>query len=333
MDNRYSSYNNSSYNQSSFNSSNNQSSSTEAAGVERTVAAKIVASHYNARPDKGIQGRSDSVILQLKNYNNWVKAVLISRYTRPESVVLDLCCGKGGDLQKWKRQQVRELYCLDIASVSVDQARARYNQSSYWPFAASFHVVDCFSPDVATVLNGKLFDLISIQFSLHYSFETEERARQAILNVASHLQPGGHFIGTIPNANWIFKRLKQTPGMSFGNAIYNVKFETKDPSVFGHMYRFVLADAIDDCPEYMIQRPTLERLAQEQGMRLVYWKPFHEFYDEECLNNVDLLQRMNVFDDQGTISPEQWEAVGIYTAFAFQKVADAGPVGTSARHA
>ena len=47
------------------------------------------------------------------------------------------------------------------------------------------------------------FDLVSCQFSLHYSFETEARARHYIGNLSKRLKPGGYFVGTIPNANWI----------------------------------------------------------------------------------------------------------------------------------
>lgn len=56
------------------------------------------------------------------------------------------------------------------------------------------------------------------------------------------------------------KKLKASPGLKFGNSIYSIEFEHKDSfPIFGHKYWFCLEDAIDDCPEYLIHFPTLQR--------------------------------------------------------------------------
>lgn len=40
--------------------------------------------------------------------------------------VMDMCCGKGGDLFKWKKIRISHLICTDIAQVSLDQCKQRY---------------------------------------------------------------------------------------------------------------------------------------------------------------------------------------------------------------
>lgn len=66
------------------------------------------------------------------------------------------------------------------------------------------------------------FDLVNCQFALHYAFDSEQRAltyvsssgdcdrsfglsaySRLLRNVSDKLKPGGWFIGSIPNANWI----------------------------------------------------------------------------------------------------------------------------------
>ena len=82
-----------------------------------------------------------------------------------------------------------------------------------------------------------LFDFVSCQFALHYSFESEQRARGLLSNVATRLKQHGYFVCTVPNAHWIVKRLRTTPGLSFGNAVIQFflfikKYERKNMIFF-----------------------------------------------------------------------------------------------------
>lgn len=71
----------------------------------------------NSRPNKGIDERRTSPIIGLKAFNNWIKTVLIAKFARsendppekPKVRVLDMGCGKGGDLMKWEKAGT-ELY-------------------------------------------------------------------------------------------------------------------------------------------------------------------------------------------------------------------------------
>lgn len=45
-----------------------------------------------------------------------------------------------------------------------------------------------------------MYDNVTMQFCMHYAFETAAKARMMIENVARYLRPGGVFIGTIPDS-------------------------------------------------------------------------------------------------------------------------------------
>jgi mRNA (guanine-N7-)-methyltransferase len=48
--------------------------------------------------------------------------------------------------------------------------------------------------------------------------------------------------------------------LEFGNDLYSVKFDSGTPiKEFGHRYRFTLIEAVDDCPEYLINIQVLTR--------------------------------------------------------------------------
>ena len=61
--------------------------------------------------------------------------------------------------------------------------------------------------NIIIIESNKVYDC-HLQFAMHYSWSTEARARRALANVSSLLRPGGIFIGTMPDANVIVKKLR-----------------------------------------------------------------------------------------------------------------------------
>lgn len=45
------------------------------------------------------------------------------------------------------------------------------------------------------------FDVVSMQFCMHYAFENEAKARCMLENVSRYLKVGGVLIATIPNSH------------------------------------------------------------------------------------------------------------------------------------
>ncbi|EJU05927.1 hypothetical protein DACRYDRAFT_43262, partial [Dacryopinax primogenitus] len=307
----------------------------------------VVAGHYNARPEVGRTARRESPIIALKNFNNWVKSALIQKYGRSGGRgsrirVLDIGCGKGGDLQKWSKNGVSEYVGLDIAEVSVRQAEERYLDMRQRRMTAYFQAMDCYRKSIRDLLPQDIFSTpfqtVTMQFCMHYAFYAEQSVRQMLENVSTNLATGGTFIGTIPNAEHILANLASSGELSFGNPAFRITFEERPPtppapsdpdqsSAFGHKYSFFLQDAVGGedggVPEYLVHWPNFARLAGEYGLVEEYRKDFADLLNEEQDHEVfgPLLRRMKVVDADGLsdMDEEQWEAASIYMAFAFRK--------------
>ncbi|KAJ9620197.1 mRNA cap guanine-N7 methyltransferase [Taxawa tesnikishii (nom. ined.)] len=189
--------------------------------VQERGAEEVVAAHYNAVPERGRDWRkTESQIKGLRSLNNWIK----------------------GDLAKWqKAPQMPRLYVgVDPADVSIDQARDRYNEMSRRRkgprgppqriYEAHFFAQDAFGKSLVNipivrqvgfdphagpeaVIQGRPsmggFDVVSMMFCLHYSFEAEEKARGMLANVAGALKKGGRFLGVMPNSDVISSKVEQ----------------------------------------------------------------------------------------------------------------------------
>ncbi|XP_053658904.1 mRNA cap guanine-N7 methyltransferase [Anopheles marshallii] len=298
-----------------------QQSQDGEAGVQHSA---IVASHYNQIEERGLVARKKSNIYFMRNFNNFMKTCVIIKYTTLVKArtplgspfrVLDMCCGKGGDLMKWSSANVTHLICTDIAQVSLEQCENRFNtifqreRDHQRKPRVEFFAADATLQQLRTKYHdpSMKLHLVSCQFAFHYSFESFKQADCMLKNAAECLDEGFYFIGTIPDANELMKRQRRAMADTFGNDIYRIKFlcDTDNPPLFGAKYNFQLDDVVD-CPEFLVHFPTLEKLALKHGLRLVEKKRFEELFDEHGIQKQGLLEKMKALETYPP-PPHSWQ--------------------------
>ena len=106
----------------------------------------------------------------------------------------------------------------DIATISVNQARDRWNRLKGDRFNAWFSQLDAYHYPIETAASlppgalSRAFDVVTMQFCMQYAFGTESAVHQMLDNVTRYLRKGGRFIGTIPNADFMMyvSRIRRT---------------------------------------------------------------------------------------------------------------------------
>lgn len=278
-----------------------------------------------------------SRIESLRRFNNWVKSVLIGEYVGQGFTVLDIGCGKGGDLLKYKNAKIAFYVGTDIDENSVINGRTRFQQSRPG-FEAVFVVGDITDPEI-TISQALLpdydieYDLVSAQFMVNYLLDSEAKLRRFFTNVTEKLKPGGYFVGTIPDANVIVKKLRTaSQDLTFGNSYYSIRFTRDtfpvDAGPYGLEYGFYLEDSVGDkkkrdfgfeteyVTEYLVIKEYFERVASEFGLELILCRNFHSFYEEFSHSYAKLFARMT---NGCTFDEEQWDIAYLYLAFVFKK--------------
>ena len=203
----------------------------------------------------------------LKKYHNAVKRALLGHFVTPGDTLLDLACGRGGDLHKWADVGVARVVGVDISSRALEQAHARYHALRP-PFAFETHHVTTLKMHPWTCPHAPL-DIATCMFALHYFFESEASARTFLHTVASNLKKGGYFLCVLPDASCINRWLME------GTTDDLLRLEPQwsgPPKPFGSAYTCSIADTVTESgsPEYLVYENVLLKLAATLGLDPVY---------------------------------------------------------------
>ena len=151
--------------------------------------------NFNKRKLK--EGISDE-----RNAHNFIKSTLIKQYVNAKDNILDIGCGKGGDVTKFQRQGITKYTGIDNSKNSLEVCHQRISKTNM-----KYDLI----LDTIYSQNGfgeNYYDIVSAQFSFHYGFENVEYANQSIANVYKCLKKNGYFIGTIPISETSYEKVK-----------------------------------------------------------------------------------------------------------------------------
>lgn len=299
---------------------------------------------------RSLDTRADSRLFHMRNFNGWIKATLIAELDPDTSStsrvfiggitggkkrsrtsplrVLDLACGKGGDLGKWTihQRKIENYVGIDVARGSLVDAAKRARQmcskkNSSLLRKCTFTLADLgedvpgrkrnrsavemqklptwslqtessdegnsepiFLPkEGGGIAETDKFDVVSIQFAIHYMMSTRKRARRFFHTVSSLLEIGGNLIATTIDARVVIEKLmglgidyhfddldvhedvntssrkSDNVTVSVGQGVCKLKFETDtlrkvfqhtgdkslDDMLFGLQYTFTLVEGSD----------------------------------------------------------------------------------------
>lgn len=269
---------------------------------------------------------------------------------------------KRNKLQKTKAT----LVCADLGADVPGRKKASSHKHMQKLLAWSLEEESEFEsnpPDFKMVRGGGVsekerFDVVSIQFAIHYMMSTERRARRFFHTVSELLDIGGNLICTTIDARVVIGHLLNL-GLDYhfdkdggggaavvqtGAGACRISFEPEivkrivtyngsnsDDDLFGLQYTFTLVEGSDheagvgdavNLPEWLTPIPVLESLGKEAGLELEYAENFHEFYENrnEEPSARNALYNMRVLNRNGTITEEEWSICRLYAAIRFRKV-------------
>jgi SAM-dependent methyltransferase len=181
--------------------------------------------------------RDESALFRMNEFHNkWVKAKhLLNRFIAPGASLMDIGCGKGGDMNKWLLAGCTTVLGIDLYKDNItnpyDGAYARLMETRLYDSTKHNYVF--LQMDASKKLTPQYFDtienendkyisnilwgvkqtrhvnltkyyklassgfnVVSCQFAMHYFFASNDALDSFCFNIATHLKRGGVFVGT-----------------------------------------------------------------------------------------------------------------------------------------
>ena len=235
----------------------------EEENLDNKIATTLTSDFYN-QLDRDRNTRHKSLIFHMRCLNNFVKSLLLQTYMRKldnKNVrVLELSCGKGGDLGKLVQVngvRIVKYVGTDIAQKSLESAIERL-QSIKKPIhdfklvcadlsTADLHLDNWGSESGLPVWTRKSpnwfnttevlrcderFNFVTMQFALHYMFSSPTSLSTFFKGIAFRMTPGSFFVCTTIDSDAVLSELLNSPNQTEINlsddrdrVICTIKFE------------------------------------------------------------------------------------------------------------
>ena len=258
------------------------------------------------------QKRSKSLTISLQHFHN----IIIKNYSlimpvanylkniNNENInLLDLACGKGGDIPKWIENNIDNILGIDIVKNNIhddiDGALVRLNnfKERYGDISTINFLVGDSSKNIKSgqafadkskwekiwkpKYKREKFHIISIMFALHYMFKNKIDVQNLVDNISENLRNGGYFIGTCLDGKEIFDMLNSLEqnenlvGYKNGKAIWKIKklysrntFPDNDDSL-NYPIDVWMSSINSVITEYLVNFDYFKKKLEEKNIKLI----------------------------------------------------------------
>ena len=277
--------------------------------------------------------RENSLTIHLQTFHNRIKNELIYISTNyllelgfpKENIkLLDLACGKGGDLYKWYSNGIKNVVGIDDMTDNIfnpdDGACLRRNnlliqkEIDNSQFNVNFLVGDIsddlnnelsYNDSISSELAKEVmmekhsFDIVSIMFAIHYLFKDEQTLDKLIENIDNNLKPGGLLIGTCLDGDKVVDLLKDynlgdsMTGVKDNQVIwkitkkYSINSLPEDNKSLNQVISVTMNSINREIDEYLVKFKFLENKLKEKNINVI---------SNDVLQNFTL-KSTNTFDD------------------------------------
>jgi SAM-dependent methyltransferase len=346
------------------------------------LKSKITAKSIEQNRQENKYYQEKNILAKSMSYfHNFIKSNIIYtycalKYNKKSLDILDIGCGVGGDINKFYHSRVGSYIGIDKDYANLfsagDSATSRYNNNkkkfpgftnmkfiqanatvdfnynNQLPIIGNMSdenkklLINTFGEDSKST-NYKTFDILNIQFSIHYYFENDNSLNNFLNNVKKYLRQHGYVIITTFDANIVHNSFNadgkiNTEYMSSdGNKTILYDINRLYPSNTKNLKQTGLAIDVlmkwinqdEYYKEYLVEPSFLIETMEKNGLTLIEtdtFKNLFDYYKEFIINNSNqesIPSTKNFFKDISTFYDDNLKNFHLYSFlnryYIFQK--------------
>jgi len=213
---------------------------------------------------------------------------------------------------------------VDVSPVALAEAeqRAATMRAKHAPHSCSFVCCDAGDGSLAARVGEVRFDLVSVQFALHYFCASEAKAVAMLRDLHALAKPGATLLATMLDGDAVDAALRG--GTAWRNDVCAVELVHAggDAGTWGRSVKFTLGDAVVGLEEPLVPNAGLEAAAAQAGWRVQASANFARLVSDELARPqsefLALAVAMKALAERG-MSAAEWAACGLYRAVVMVK--------------
>jgi len=242
-------------------------------------------------------------IFNMRKFHNYIKNELIINSCKSIKAekLLDIACGRGGDIIKWIKSDLKFVFAFDVHKESIycndgDCAISRFNDikknyksKNKKPFTR-FYNLNILDKDILSKIkynenkinipnfNGK-YDVVSCQFAFHYFSKNDDDLNHLFNVISNKLKVNGLFIGTTTDGDKIKKILEigdvNIPLLTLikkdnNSYLFDINSDDNKRKHYFELQGVSL--------EYYVIKEKLINIAEKYGLKMIEIKSFYDWY-------------------------------------------------------
>ena len=278
---------------------------TNLTAILRPVTEEIIRGSSKAPFFLPEADKVNSIII-MRKFHNYIKAIIYSDYVKNKEWLLEIASGKLADLHRWINNNIKNIVALDVDVQAVEEGARRIEAKKREVAEDKFPniylgVADAlleWSPAIKETTQLDIipqFDVIAIQFALHFFLQSDTSLDALITNIYTNLKKNGLFIATALDGEAVKKILDANDIKQGETLSLKKQYQGKNKTVIGikrdsaidqlsptGQEISVYIDSIGTFhKEYLVNFDYLIKMFEKAKFKLVKFEGFETYYNSK----------------------------------------------------